>query len=206
MFRRDNKSIAVWLSLTMRFSRCDLCSHGRCNEAGKFLQARSWTNTATCAESTDKKCQILNGYGGRHKNTVAKRGFCQPKHEGEYKGMLDRVLQSEAGNTLYSPAQASSSLFGTRVECLMTDFWETWIWKVTFPVCMLYCLHQHMLVLQISNSAWHSAHSSRIYARLWFERHFEWLLKIRARERHRDPLVYMFINTCYHSNKFRTWN
>ena len=116
----------------------------RYDEAGKFFQARSWTNAATCAKSKDKKCQILNGYGSRHRDRVAKRNVCQPKHEGEYKRMLHRVLQSEAGNTICLPAQAGSSSFGTR---LMTDFWETWIWKQTFPVWMLYCLHQHMLVL-----------------------------------------------------------
>ena len=57
-------------------------------------------------------------------------------------------------------------------------------------------------VLQITNSAWHSVDSHRIYVRLRFERHFELLLKIRAHERHGDPLAYII--TCYHSNKFRT--
>ena len=54
-FRRDKRSIAVWLSSPMRF-RDAISVRGV--QTRKFLQARSRMNATTCAESKSKKCQI----------------------------------------------------------------------------------------------------------------------------------------------------
>ena len=91
-FRRDNKCITVWLSLTMRLSRCDLCSQDTMRlESSCKLKVERMPQYVLWAKSKDKKCQIWNCYGGRHRNTVAKRDICQPKHEGKYKRTLHRV-------------------------------------------------------------------------------------------------------------------
>ena len=95
-FRRDNKIIAVWLSLTMRFWRCDLRLQGtmRLENSCKLEVKRTLRQCRVEGQKMPNlKSEWLwrRTFSYRNSNTVAIRDVCQPKHEGGYKRMLHRI-------------------------------------------------------------------------------------------------------------------